>query len=165
MKAYVISILGITICGVLIEIILPSGSTSKYVKSIYAVFVIAVILNPVIQFFAKNKGLDIKYNDMEISDKLIDYINTQKVESVKSSIILELNQQGAENVDIILNFEQQNNQIIYKSCIVDLKNLTYTPSDKHISKYELIIDVIKQHTNLTDEVIIFNEWQRKKIQI
>lgn len=157
MKAYVISILGITICGVLIEIILPSGSTSKYVKSIYAVFVIAVILNPVIQFFAKNKGLDIKYNDMEISDKLIDYINTQKVESVKSSIILELNQQGAENVDIILNFEQQNNQIIYKSCIVDLKNLTYTPSDKHISKYELIIDVIKQHTNLTDEVIIFNE--------
>lgn len=157
MKAYVISILGITMCGVLIEIILPSGSTSKYVKSIYAVFVIAVILNPVIQFFAKNKGMDIKYNDIEISNKLIDYINTQKVESVKSSIILELNQQGAENVDIILNFEQQNNQIIYKSCIVDLKNLTYTPSDKHISKYELIIDVIKQHTNLTDEVIIFNE--------
>ena len=157
MKAYIISILGITLCGVLIEIILPSGQTSKYIKSIYAIFVVAVILNPVINFFSKTNNVDLNYNNFEISDKLLNYISTQKVEAVKQSIIAELNQNGASNIDLNLNFTHENNELVYKSCVVNLKNLVYQPADKHISKYELIIKVVKQHTNLTDEVIIFDE--------
>lgn len=157
MKAYIISILGITLCGVLIEIILPAGQTSKYIKSIYAIFVVAVILNPVINFFSKTNNVDLNYNNFEISDKLLNYISTQKVEAAKQSIIAELNQNGASNIDLNLNFTHENNELVYKSCVVNLKNLVYQPADKHISKYELIIKVVKQHTNLTDEVIIFDE--------
>lgn len=157
MKAYIISILGITVCGVLIEIILPSGKINKYIRSIYSIFVVAVILNPVITFFANNKGLDIKYNDIELSSTLMNYINQQKVNSLQSSITSQLEQQGMQNIDIVFNYEQENYQIVYKSCVVNLKNLVYTDADKHISIYELITQLVEQQTNLTYEEIIFNE--------
>lgn len=157
MKIYILSILGITLCGVLIDIILPAGSTSKYIKSVFAIFVVAVVLNPVITFFANTKDLCIKYQDVEVNEKLINYITKQKVEQTKNSIILDLNNQGASGVDITLHFTLENNEIVYNSCTVNLKNLVYKPSDKHNSKYELITEVVKQHTNLSDEVIIFDE--------
>ena len=157
MKIYILSILGITLCGVLIDIILPAGSTSKYIKSVFAIFVVAVVLNPVITFFANTKDLCIKYQDVEVNEKLINYITKQKVEQTKNSIILDLNNQGASGVDITLHFTLENNEIVYNSCIVNLKNLVYKPLDKHNSKYELITEVVKRHTNLIDEVIIFDE--------
>lgn len=165
MKGYVLSILGIALCGVLIDVIMPSGSTSKYIKSIFSIFVVAVILNPVIDFFAKTKNLEINYNSIEVNQKLINYITNQKVEQTKKSIILDLCNQGISNVDITLNFALENNQIVYNSCFVNIKNIVYNQADKHISKYELITDVVKQHTNLNDEVIIFDEWKWKENQI
>lgn len=157
MKAYIISILGITLCGVLIDIILPSGSTSKYIKSIYSIFVVAVILNPLITFFAKSKDVDINYNNFETSQTLIDYINTQKIKSIESTIIEDLKQKGLTNIEIKINYAWQDNQLVYKSCLIDLKNMVYQPQDKHTNKYELITEVVQQHTNLSNEVIIFDE--------
>lgn len=165
MKGYVLSILGIALCGVLIDAIMPSGSTSKYIKSIFSIFVVAVILNPVINFFAKAKNLEINYNSIEVNQKLINYIANQKVEQTKNIIIFDLNNQGISNIYITLNFALENNEIVYNSCFVNIKNIVYNPTDKHISKYELITEVVKQHTNLNDEVIIFDEWKWKENQI
>ncbi len=157
MKAYIISILGITLCGVLIDIVLPAGSTSKYIKSIYSIFVVAVILNPLITFFAKTKNINLDYNNFETSQTLIDYINTQKIKSVETTIIEDLKQKGVSNIEVKINYDWQNNQLIYKSCLIDLKNMVYQPTDKHTNKYELITEVVQQHTNLSNEVIIFDE--------
>ena len=159
MKAYIISILGITLCGVLIDIVLPAGSTSKYIKSIYSIFVVAVILNPLITFFAKTKNINLDYNNFETSQTLIDYINTQKIKSVETTIIEDLKQKGVSNIEVKINYDWQNNQLIYKSCLIDLKNMVYQPTDKHTNKYELITEVVQQHTNLSNEVIIFDEWR------
>lgn len=159
MKAYIISILGITLCGVLIDIVLPAGSTSKYIKSIYSIFVVAVILNPLITFFAKTKNINLEYNNFETSQTLIDYINTQKIKSVETTIIEELKQKGVSNIEVKINYDWQYNQLVYKSCLIDLKNMVYQPTDKHTNKYELITEVVQQHTNLSNEVIIFDEWR------
>ena len=88
---------------------------------------------------------------------MINYIANQKVEQTKNIIIFDLNNQGISNIDITLNFALENNEIVYNSCFVNIKNIVYNPTDKHISKYELITEVVKQHTNLNDEVIIFDE--------
>ncbi len=157
MKAYIISILGITLCGVLIDIMLPTGTTSRYIKGIFSIFVVAVVLNPVITFFANYSNMDIKYDEIEVSTKLIDYINNQKVMATQNAIKNDLDEQGAHNIDITIKFSFENNEIVYKSCLVNLKKLVYQPKDKHISKYELITNTVQQHTNLPSEVIIFDE--------
>ena len=54
MTAYILSVLGIVIAGVIIDVIIPAGSISVYIKSIYSIFVVAVIISPVINFLSKH---------------------------------------------------------------------------------------------------------------
>ena len=51
MQAYILSVLGIVIVSCLVEIVLPSGQTAKYIKSITAIFVIYVLLNLFLMIF------------------------------------------------------------------------------------------------------------------
>ena len=56
MQGYIIGILGIVIISVLVEIILPSGQTAKYIKSLLSVFVVFVLVNPIINFINDSYG-------------------------------------------------------------------------------------------------------------
>ena len=68
MAGYIMSILGIVVAGVFIDIIVPSGSINKYIRSIYSVFVVAVLISPIIKFLNKNKDFTIKYQNYNIND-------------------------------------------------------------------------------------------------
>ena len=43
------------------------------------------------------------------------------------------------------------------SCTVNMQNLVITSDKQHINKYEFIIEVVREYTNLADEEIIFYE--------
>ena len=45
-SAWVLSVAGISVLGVLIDLILPSGQTRKYVKGVFAFIVVLVIITP-----------------------------------------------------------------------------------------------------------------------
>ena len=162
MKGYILSILGIVIVGILIDIIIPSGAINKYIKSVYSVFIVAVIVMPIVKFFNKNKDFVIHYQDYEISDKLLNYISNKQVQELESRIEFELDSSGFKEIDIILKFEIKDNQLFYNSCVVNLENLVIESNSQHIISYDYIKEVIIKHTNLTEEVIVINELKHKK---
>ena len=157
MSGYILSILGIVIAGVLIDIIMPSGTINKYIKSIYSIFVVAVLLNPLIKFLHKNHNFTVKYKDYEINSNLIDYIYQSKVNSLEINIKKLLEDNGFKQVDIIFDYSIENDELIYKSCTLNLKNMVIDADKQHINKYEYIKDIVKQNTNLKDGEIIINE--------
>lgn len=157
MSGYILSILGIVIAGVLIDIIMPSGTINKYIKSIYSIFVVAVLLNPLIKFLHKNHNFTVKYKDYEINTNLIDYIYQSKVNSLEINIEKLLEDNGFKQVDIIFDYSIENDELIYKSCTLNLKNMVIDADKQHINKYEYIKDIVKQNTNLKDGEIIINE--------
>ena len=155
MSGYILSILGIVLAGIMIDIILPSGSINKYIKSLYAIFVVAIIINPVINFISENNDFKLGYVDYQTNNQLLNYINNQRVEAVEKEIILQCTANGFSNIDINLDFTLENNEIIYSSCIVSLRNLVIDKDKQHINKYEFINEVVKEKTNLTKEEIIY----------
>lgn len=155
MKGYILSILGIVILGIFIDIILPSGSVNKYIKSLYSIFVIAVILNPLLTFFSQHKDFKLQYVDYETNTKLLNYIYNQRVNALEKEIILECSSNGFDKIDINLNYIVENNQIVYSSCQINLKNLVIHTDKQHINKYEFINEVVRNKTNLTNEEIIY----------
>lgn len=157
MKGYILSILGIVIAGILIDVIVPSGSVNKYVKSIYSIFVVAVILNPLITLISKSKNLSLNYVDYELDKELISYIYTERTVKLEEDIENYLAKEGFANIDIVFNFSIEKNELIYNSCEVNLKNLVIASDKQHINKYEYIMEVVQSYTNLTDEEIIINE--------
>lgn len=157
MAGYILSILGIVIAGVFIDIIIPSGTISKYIKSIYAIFVLAVIITPIIKFFNNNQGFNLQYQEYEINQNLINYIQTNKIATIENDITLELENEGLFNIDIIINYSIDNNELSINSCTINLENLVISSDKQHINKYEIIKEIVREHTNLTDEEMIFYE--------
>lgn len=157
MNGYVLSVLGIVIAGILIDIIIPSGTLNKYIKSIYSIFVVAVLISPLTTLIAKGKNFSLNYTDYQADKQLVEYIHTEKTKSLEKSISNYFKSEGFKNIDIKINFSIEDNNLIYNSCVVNLKNLVIDADKLHINKYEFIVETVKGYTNLTDEEIIINE--------
>lgn len=157
MSGYILSILGIVIVGVLVDIVVPSGTINKYIKSIYAIFVLAVILSPVIKFLSNTHDINVNITGYEINEDLMNYINTNKIKSLETNIENKLKDEGFDGIDIKINYSIESNELMINSCTVNMQNLVITSDKQHINKYEFIIEVLREYTNLADEEIIFYE--------
>ena len=157
MTGYILGILGIVFAGLFIDIIIPTGTTSKYVKSIYSVFVVAVIISPIAKFLNKAQNMKIEYENYSVDTELLDFIYKMRVTSLEKNLEKALEMEGFQNIDIILNFSIENDILNYLNCQINLKNMVITADKQHINKYEFIKEVVKENTNLADEEITFNE--------
>ena len=120
---------------------------------------------PVVKFIAKSDEITINYTDYEIEQNLMDYIFSSRVTAYENEIIEVLENNGLSNIDIKINYSINSNELSLNSCEVNLKNMTSSNIEMHNNRYEFIAETIKEITNLTDEVIIFYEWQWKKIRL
>lgn len=58
MNAWIISVVGVIALGILLEVVLPEGSTAKYVKGAFSLIVIFVIVSPIGSFLKKDVKID-----------------------------------------------------------------------------------------------------------
>ena len=162
MTGYILSILGIVIAGVVIDIIIPSGTLNKYIKAIYSIFVVAVLISPLVKVMSNIEDFKITYIENKIDIDLLNYIYKMRAKSVEENIENYLKNEGLNKIDIILEFSIENEQLKYISCSANLNNLVISADKQHINKYELIKKVIRENTDLTDERIFINGWKTKK---
>ncbi len=162
MTGYILSILGIVVIGVFLDIIIPSGTINKYIKGIYSIFVVAVIINPLIKLVNKNNNIVINYKEYTENEDLLNHIFNMRATAQEQDIENILTSHGFSNIDIKLNISIANNELRYNSCKINLKNLVISSDKLNINKYEFIKDIIKENTNLTDEEIMFDEWKKRK---
>ena len=162
MSGYILSILGIVLLGVIIDVIVPSGNINKYIKSVFSIFVVAVIISPVINFISNKNGIKLNYSNYEMDKKLIEYIFEKRTENEENRIEKYLQEEGFDKVDININFSINNNELEYISCEINLTKLAISADKQHINKYEFIKEIVKDFTNLTDEEIVINEWSKRK---
>ncbi len=155
MSGYILGVLGVVIAGVIIDVVIPSGSINKYIKSIFSIFVIVVLVAPVVKFVNNFKGIELDTNNLKPDEKLLNFIYKSKVISKEVDIEKELDDEGLSGVDIKLQFTIENNELKINSCIVILKNMTNNSDNQHIDIYENIYEVVNKHTGLGDKEIIY----------
>lgn len=157
MAGYVLSVLGIVVAGIFLDVIIPSGTINKYIKSVYSIFVVAVLISPIIKLASKSKDFTLNYQSYEINEKLLNFIHKKQVQDKENAIEKELKIAGFNGVDIIISFSIKDNILVYDSCLANLKNMVIEENNQHINSYEFIKDVVVKHTNLAKEVIMFYE--------
>lgn len=155
MKAYVLSVLGIVVCGIIIDVILPTGNISKYIKSVYSIFVVAVIINPIVSFLTNKNDIKLNYNNFEIDTELVNYIYEKRTNNLEKTIEKELENEGFLNVDIELQYSINNNEIEYKTCTANLKKMLILEDELNINKYEFIQKIVTDYVSLTNEEIVY----------
>ena len=161
MNSWILSIVGIVCLGVIVDIFIPEGQTNKYIKSIFSLLIVFVIISPLPKFL--NNGLDfnsiINNVNTEIDLNFISNVNKQKTDAIKTMLIEKLENEKIQvnSIELTSNYMQEDFEIL--SIFVDISNID--EKIKNETKNS-IIKIIVQNININKEKIFFNEWYFKK---
>ncbi len=159
MNTYLLTILGVILLGVMVDIVLPSGSTSKYISGIFAIFVLFTIISPVLSWIKSDYTLKDYFTNTEIQldYKLLHSMTNSRINEVENDIEQQLKDGGYIGVDISIEFELEENSVKITQVLADLKNLVIKQNSENINKYVYIRQAVQSNIAVAEEVITFCE--------
>ena len=159
MSGYLITLLGVILLGVLIDVIIPSGSTSKYISGIFAIVVMFVMISPVLNWIKNDYKLSDYFTsmDIELNERLLYNITDNKFNALESDIEAELTDNGYSNVNIDIQFVLNADNVEITQVLVDLSNLVINENSSNINRYVYIRQVVISKVAISEEVVVFSE--------
>ena len=140
-----ISIVGVVSLGVLIEIILPDGENTKYIRGIFSIIVIFVIISPLPKMmkgdFLKGFTSD-SDTQIEIDDEYYESMKESIHKSVINGLEEKLTSNGYENVKFEVTFDENYAYSVKK---VVVKN-TFLSEDEWQKVQKIIIEYVGRAT-------------------
>ena len=104
MSSWLLSILGVTAVGVLVELLLTDSPMSKFVRSIYAFFILFVIVQP-LPGFLKNASNAVS-GEIVLDNELLLTINSQSAAAFQRNTENALSIAGFENIIITIDYDK-----------------------------------------------------------
>lgn len=154
-SSWVLTIVGVIIITVIVEITMPDGNINKYIKGILVIFTVFVMVSPItnLNIFGsiKNSDYDIKLDDSYLGD-----VNSQIANEYKIIIESKLKTKGYENVTIDIDLKDDE-KLEIDAVFVYLCDLVLKSNDESINIYNNIKSIIKSVVVVDAEDIIFYE--------
>ena len=109
MSAWLIGIVGVVSLGVLIEVLLPEGENSTYIKGIFSIIVIFVIISPLPKLAKGEKldGFSPTGNIIEIDEEYYYSVKDSVQLSVKENLEKKLKEKGYNDLSIDIQFDEE----------------------------------------------------------
>lgn len=155
MTEWILTLIGMAFLGVVIETILPNGKLNTFIKSVFALFLLFVIVKPLPKLFNKNLKLNTDYSYVEDSI-FLNTLNQKKLENYEISILNQLENEGITNVSILFDADTTKSDLIIQKVYVDICNVVLKNKDKHINITDTILKIVTNTLNILDkEVVIY----------
>ena len=157
-SAWVLSIAGVSMLGVLVELILPSGQTKKYVKGVFAFIVVLVIISPLPKLFCFEFQVENIFEEdaIIIQEDFIYEINRDRLSRVEEMIRLDLEEVGLKGVQVQLSANIFTKDMEIEAVFVDLSNLVLAENLQHKDINELIVKSVLKYVNVTKSDIVIS---------
>ncbi len=153
-SGWVLSIVGIIIITVIVEITMPEGNINKYIKGILVLFTVFIMVSPLTKIDVFNV-LENGY-DMVLDSDFLGDITKQKIEEYETMLADKLSENGYKNV--VIDIITQNDETVeIVTIFVDLTKLVLNGNNQNINIYNNIKNIIKSVVEVEAEDIIFNE--------
>lgn len=85
MGVWIMSIVGVICLGILLEIVLPEGQTSKYVKGAFSLLIVFVIAAPLPNLLNKDWKLEFDSSQFEVDEEYINSTYALYAEGMENS--------------------------------------------------------------------------------
>ncbi len=153
LSGYILSIVGIVVIGVIVDLILVDGQVKKYVQSIYVLFVIFTIVAPLPTFINSIKSGDysLETTSIIVDEKYLEIIKNQKNTATSNAIETIFENNGFINVVVTIDSSIQNKTYTINKVRVDISNCSKSPSKK------VIINVVQEVVAINGKDIIIYE--------
>lgn len=155
MSTWLVSIAGIVALSVLLDIIVPEGETNKYIKGIFSLITIFVIISPVVAFVSQDMSFDdFIGNDgvnIEIDNTFINNANQDINLLTEESLEKYLNELGYKNLDVRIYLDYDNN---LSYVLIDINNLSIDDNLSHINITDNLKEKVSKSLNVERERVI-----------
>jgi len=94
MGAWIMSIVGVICLGLLLEIVLPEGQTSKYVRGAFSLLVVFVIAAPLPKLLGNEWRLNLDGYTFEVDDKYVNSTYTAYTQNTAANLEKYLSENG-----------------------------------------------------------------------
>ena len=160
LSAWILSIAGVVLLSVLVELILPAGSMSKYIKGIFAFIIMFVILSPVPKLLNQNIDISNWFDSqtIKVDEDYLQHLNYDKMIKLQSDIESEISSYGYNNVKIYISSDIFDNTFSVKSVTVDLTKLVITENAEHTNIVKIkqhITEIIKSRIKVGEDEIFY----------
>src|SRR5574344_47598 len=159
-SVYILSIVGIVFLGVLIDLIMPDGEMNKYIKGIFSLIALFVIISPVQKVFDKNFNIGDAFYDstaVSIDSDFITATNKQVKNQLELTLKSKLTDAGFDNVSVEILCNLSNNQITIEKVIINISKMVINTNMAHINKYTEIKNVVTAYLAVKESDVVINE--------
>ena len=162
-STWVLSVAGICVLGVLVELMLPAGQTKKYIKGIFSFVVVLIVISPLPALFKKDfKAEDIfEENAIVIQEDFVYEINNKRLEKLEKLIETDLNDIGFLNANVKLNANIFTIDLKIDAVFVDLRNAVIDEKIQHIDIEEDVKTSVLKYVNVERKDVIVERWNGK----
>lgn len=157
---WILSVLGVSVLGVLVDIILPEGSMQKYIKSIFSIIVVFTLIMPLLNINLNNINFDkLVYNNtsIKLDQNYINSFNEQYKKMLEKNCEQMLASSGFKGVCVEIDINIKDNKIEIKKVVLNLKNLVINTNEAHINKYTEMRECVAKYLDILKEKVVFNE--------
>lgn len=154
MSGWLLNIVGMVFISVLLEIVLPSGKTNSFIKMVFGIFVLYVIVSPLPKIFNKNINL-LGTSASRVQTNFLITLNLDKISALEKNITEGLNEAGFKNVSVVVSANVYGEQFNVQKIYIDLINLVLNKSDKHININKEMYLVVLKYVDILEEDVVF----------
>ncbi|MCI7003011.1 MAG: hypothetical protein MR904_01540 [Clostridia bacterium] len=158
-SAWILSIAGICMLSVIIDLVIPDGKTNTIIKNVFSYAIVLVVILPLPKLFKNNTDLNDLFSpvDFPMQDNYIYNINQAKLDKWTQDINDDLVNGGIYGavVSISANIFERNMEI--NAVYVDLYNVVISNENKNINIKTEVVRVVLNYINIKEDKVIFYE--------
>lgn len=165
---WTLSVLGVSILGVLVDIILPEGEMQKYIKSIFSILVVFTLIVPLLNINIDKlnfNNLVFNQTSVKLDQNYINAFNTQYKNLLEKNCEQLLASSGFKGVSVEIDINLKDNKFSINKVELNIKNLVMNTNEPHTNKYTEMRECVTKYLDIEKEKVVFNEWQKRKKQL
>jgi hypothetical protein len=157
-STWILTVAGISVMSVLVDLMLPNGQTKKYIKGVFAFIVVLVIISPIPKWLNREFVLQDIFDEkaVVIQEDFIYNINRDRLETLEEMVEADLAASGIENVHIKINANIFTKDMKIDAVFVDLSQVVIKQNKPHIDINELVVTSILKYIAVERADIIFD---------
>ncbi len=160
MKDWIISIVAVVLITSILSLILPQGKMGKYIKNIFSLLTMFVMIKPIIYVKEGNFNYEqiIGANEIVLQDGFLEFVYNKRIEEYEENCNKIIEEIGVKGAGVNINFNINKNQDIdIYSVQINLKNSVIILDKPHINIKEEIIADIASCLNVNKDLVMIYE--------
>ncbi len=157
-KGYIITLIGIAILSILIEVILPNGKMQKFVKAMFNLIILSAVTLPLIMILSSKININ-KFFDSKITvdNDFLDASNKKLYSNIEKAIETDLSNIGYNNVYIKIKYNTINTKTTIEQVVIDISKIKININVPHNDIKSDILEVVFKYIKIENSNIVFLE--------